>query len=53
MITCSLMLASRRNGELLTPHGNTRQCGDRVTRMGALEHVDTANRMFGDAHDNR
>lgn len=43
-----LVLAVRRNGELLVPHGNTRlELGDHVTLVGSLEHVETARGLFG------
>jgi Trk K+ transport system NAD-binding subunit len=50
------VLALRRNGELLVPHGNTRvDVGDQLTLVGSLDHVATARQMFGDvtadAHD--
>ena len=43
-----LVLAIRRNGELLVPHGNTQlDYGDRLTLVGSLADVATAQQMFG------
>ena len=42
------MLAIRRNGDLLVPHGNTQlDYGDRLTLAGSLADVATAQQMFG------
>jgi Kef-type K+ transport system membrane component KefB/Trk K+ transport system NAD-binding subunit len=42
-----LVLAVRRNGELLVPHGNTQlSWGDHVTLAGSLEHIETARQML-------
>jgi CPA2 family monovalent cation:H+ antiporter-2 len=42
-----LVLALRRNGELLVPHGDTELvCGDRLTLAGSVEPIDSARQMF-------
>jgi len=42
-----LVLALRRNGELLVPHGDTGLvCGDRLTLAGSVDHIDSARQMF-------
>jgi Kef-type K+ transport system membrane component KefB/Trk K+ transport system NAD-binding subunit len=42
-----LVLALRRNGELLIPHGDTLlNCGDYLTLVGSIEAIDTARQMF-------
>ncbi|HZD56358.1 MAG TPA: monovalent cation:proton antiporter family protein [Anaerolineales bacterium] len=42
-----LVLALRRNGELLIPHGDTQlNCGDHLTLVGSVESIDTARHMF-------
>ncbi len=43
-----LVLALRRNGDLLVPHGDTRlELDDRLTLAGSVADVVTAQRMFG------
>jgi Trk K+ transport system NAD-binding subunit len=43
-----LVLALRRNGDLLVPHGDTQiACDDRLTLVGSLEWVETTRQMFG------
>ena len=45
-----LILALRRDGELLVPHGNTRLSeADHLTLVGSLEHIEAARRMFAGA----
>lgn len=42
-----LVLAVRRNGELIIPHGNTElECGDHLTLAGTIDSVATAREMF-------
>jgi Kef-type K+ transport system membrane component KefB/Trk K+ transport system NAD-binding subunit len=42
-----LVLAVRRNGELLIPHGNTQlERGDHVTLVGSLEDVEIARQLL-------
>ncbi|HBY94162.1 MAG: cation:proton antiporter [Ardenticatenaceae bacterium] len=42
-----LVLALRRDGEFVVPHGNTRVgTGDRLTLVGSLDCLETAYRMF-------
>jgi Kef-type K+ transport system membrane component KefB/Trk K+ transport system NAD-binding subunit len=42
-----LVLALRRDGELLVPHGDTKlQCGDRLTLAGSDDHIVSARQMF-------
>lgn len=42
-----LVLALRRNGELIIPRGNTQlECGDHLTLAGTNDSVDTARQMF-------
>lgn len=42
-----LILALRRNGELLVPHGDTRiQAGDHLTMVGSLEFVEFGRQFF-------
>jgi CPA2 family monovalent cation:H+ antiporter-2 len=42
-----LVLALRRNGDLLVPHGNTRlEEEDHLTLVGSLEHIQTAQQVF-------
>jgi Trk K+ transport system NAD-binding subunit len=42
-----LVLALRRNGELLIPHGDTSlNCGDYLTLVGSIDAIDTARQMF-------
>ncbi len=42
-----LMMAVRRNGELLIPHGNTLiECGDHITLAGSDEHVEDARQVM-------
>jgi Kef-type K+ transport system membrane component KefB/Trk K+ transport system NAD-binding subunit len=42
-----LMLAVRRKGELIVPHGNTRlEARDQVTLVGTLDAIATARKMF-------
>ncbi len=42
-----LVLAVRRNGELIIPHGNTQlECGDHLTLAGMVDSVDLARQMF-------
>ena len=42
-----LILALRRNGELLVPHGDTRiQLGDHLTMVGSLEFVELGRQYF-------
>jgi CPA2 family monovalent cation:H+ antiporter-2 len=44
-----LVLALRRQGDSLVPHGSTRlELGDRLTLVGSLGYVDNARRMFGE-----
>jgi Kef-type K+ transport system membrane component KefB/Trk K+ transport system NAD-binding subunit len=44
-----LVLALRRNGELMIPHGNTRlDCGDHLTLVGSLEAIETARHLFAE-----
>jgi Kef-type K+ transport system membrane component KefB len=44
-----LVLALRRDGELLIPHGNTRlDCGDHLTLVGSLDAIETARHMFAE-----
>ncbi len=44
-----LVLAIRREGELLVPHGNTRLCrNDRLTLVGAVEDIEIAKQRFAD-----
>ena len=44
-----LVLALRRGGELLVPHGNTKlEQGDYLTLVGSLECVSTAQQMFNE-----
>jgi Kef-type K+ transport system membrane component KefB/Trk K+ transport system NAD-binding subunit len=47
-----LVLALRRQGELLVPHGNTRlEEGDHLTLVGSLEFMEDGRRLFGlDGH---
>jgi Kef-type K+ transport system membrane component KefB len=47
-----LVLALRRNGELLIPHGNTtiEDC-DHLTLVSSLEWVDTGHRLFSELSD--
>jgi monovalent cation:H+ antiporter-2, CPA2 family len=43
-----LVLALRRDGELMIPHGDTRLSrNDRLTLVGSVESVETARLMFG------
>lgn len=43
-----LVLALRRNGELIVPHGNTQfELYDHVTLVGSQEDVDEATMIFG------
>lgn len=45
-----LVLAIRRNSEMLVPHGNTKlESGDQITLAGSLKDVAEARRMFGAA----
>ncbi len=47
-----LILALRRNGELVVPHGDTRiQAGDHLTMVGSLEFVDYGRQFF--AHEEK
>jgi Trk K+ transport system NAD-binding subunit len=42
-----LVLALRRQGELLVPHGNTRlEEGDHLTLVGSLEFIEDGQRLF-------
>jgi len=42
-----MILAMRRKGELLVPHGNTRlEHGDRLTLAGSLDAMESAREMF-------
>jgi CPA2 family monovalent cation:H+ antiporter-2 len=42
-----LVLALRRQGELLVPHGNTRlEEGDHLTLVGSLEFIEEGQRLF-------
>ncbi len=42
-----LVVALRRNGELLVPHGDTRlEMGDRITLVGSLDTIQTARGML-------
>ena len=42
-----LVMALRRNGELMIPHGATRlDCGDHLTLVGSLDSIDNARYMF-------
>jgi Trk K+ transport system NAD-binding subunit len=42
-----LVLALRRNGELLVPHGDTElMCGDRLTLAGSVDPIDSARQIF-------
>lgn len=44
-----LVVALRRNGELLIPHGDTLlECGDHLTLIGSFDAVDTARHLFGE-----
>lgn len=44
-----LVVALRRDGELLIPHGDTLlECGDHLTLIGSLEAIDTARHFFGE-----
>ncbi len=47
-----LVLALRRQGELLVPHGNTRlEEGDHLTLVGSLEYIEDGQRLFAlDGH---
>jgi CPA2 family monovalent cation:H+ antiporter-2 len=43
-----LVLALRRQGELLVPHGSTRlEEGDHLTLVGSLEYIEDGQRLFG------
>ncbi len=43
-----LVLALRRNGELIVPHGNTQvESGDHLTLFGSLDSIDFARKWFG------
>jgi Kef-type K+ transport system membrane component KefB/Trk K+ transport system NAD-binding subunit len=43
----TLVLAVRRNGDLLVPHGNTRiEKGDSLTLVSSLECIEVAQQMF-------
>jgi Kef-type K+ transport system membrane component KefB/Trk K+ transport system NAD-binding subunit len=47
-----LVLALRRHGDLVVPHGNTRlEFLDRLTLVGSLEWVDESRRMLGGVGD--
>jgi Trk K+ transport system NAD-binding subunit len=42
-----LIVALRRDGELLIPHGNTRlEMGDRLTLVGSPDSLDTTGGML-------
>jgi len=42
-----LVLAVRRNGELIISHGDTElECGDHLTLAGSLKAIDMACDMF-------
>lgn len=42
-----LVLALRRNGELIIPHGNTElECGDHIALAGSLNSIETAREIF-------
>jgi len=42
-----LVLALRRNGEVIIPHGNTQlECGDHLTLAGSIEGIQEAHSMF-------
>jgi Trk K+ transport system NAD-binding subunit len=42
-----LVLALRRQGELLVPHGNTRlEEGDHLTLVGSLEFIEDGQTLF-------
>lgn len=42
-----LVLAVRRSGELIVPHGDTRlERGNHITLVGSLEHIEDARRML-------
>jgi CPA2 family monovalent cation:H+ antiporter-2 len=44
-----LVLALRRNGELLIPHGDTLlNCGDYLTLVGSIDAIDTARQIFSE-----
>jgi CPA2 family monovalent cation:H+ antiporter-2 len=44
-----LVVALRRKGDLLIPHGDTLlECGDRLTLIGSIEAIDTARHLFGE-----
>lgn len=45
-----LVLALRRNGELIIPHGNTKlECGDHVALAGSLNSIEMARERFAAA----
>jgi Trk K+ transport system NAD-binding subunit len=42
-----LVVALRRNGELIIPNGDTNlECGDHLTLMGSLQHLQDAREIF-------
>lgn len=43
-----LVLAIRRNGELIVPHGNTQlEYSDHLTMVGSLEYIESVRQIFG------